>query len=215
MLELSNTSRSVMPAITPAADQTVQSLVSAISQAQGVVNIGGGQVINGVKIPTSLTVSVRSNSGSGAVDTIVNLFNATIFDNQVTTNGSGANSIVYNWGDNTTNGKLYTELCRLMNNGMGIGIKGFNLACTFVDGTSNQQFFSTANVTILLNSLRGNTIPREVSVEDAVRNTAFNSGLLTVVQEMQLNTLMQMTLEVPVGCIVTLTMFTEVSSFKG
>lgn len=214
MLELSNTSRTALPAVQPA-ETSVQSLVSAISQAQGVVNIGGGQSIQGVKVPTSLTVSITSGEAIGAVPTTLNLFNDAVFSNQVTNNGSGANSITYNWGDNTTNGRLYTELCRLMNNGMGVGIKGFNIACTFANGTSNQQFFSTANVTTLLNTLRGNFIPREISVEDAVRNTAFNSGLLTVVQPMMLNTLMQLTLEIPVGNIVTLTVFTEASSFKG
>jgi len=214
MLELSNTSRVALPAVQNA-ETSVQSLVSAISQAQGVVNIGAGQSIQGVKVPTSLTVSITSGEGVNAVATTLNLFNDAVFGNQVTNNGSGANTITYNWGDNTSNGKYYTELCRLMNNGMGIGIRGFNIACTFLNGTSNQQFFSTANVTTLLNTLRGNFIPREVSVEDAVRNTAFNSGLLTVVQPIMLNTLMQLTLEIPVGNIVTLTMFTEASSFKG
>lgn len=214
MLELSNTSRVALPAVQNA-ETSVQSLVSAISQAQGVVNIGAGQSIQGVKVPTSLTVSITSGEAANAVATTLNLFNDAVFGNQVTNNGSGANTITYNWGDNTSNGKYYTELCRLMNNGMGIGIRGFNIACTFLNGTSNQQFFSTANVTTLLNTLRGNFIPREVSVEDAVRNTAFNSGLLTVVQPIMLNTLMQLTLEIPVGNIVTLTMFTEASSFKG
>lgn len=214
MLELSNTSRVALPAVQNA-ETSVQSLVSAISQAQGVVNIGAGQSIQGVKVPTSLTVSITSGEAANAVPTTLNLFNDAVFGNQVSNNGSGANTITYNWGDNTSNGKYYTELCRLMNNGMGIGIRGFNIACTFLNGTSNQQFFSTANVTTLLNTLRGNFIPREVSVEDAVRNTAFNSGLLTVVQPIMLNTLMQLTLEIPVGNIVTLTMFTEASSFKG
>ena len=214
MLELSNTSKTALPTV-QTTETSVQSLVSAISQAQGVVNIGADQSIQGVKVPTSLSVSITSAEGSGAVATTLNLFNDAVFGNQVTNNGSGNNTITYNWGDNTSNGKYYTELCRLMNNGMGIGIRGFNIACTFLNGTSNQQFFSTANVTTLLNTLRGNFIPREVSVEDAVRNTAFNSGLLTVVQPIMLNTLMQLTLEIPVANIVTLTMFTEASSFKG
>ena len=190
-------------------------LATAINQNSGVYDISAGQVIAGVKIPTSLSVSVKSITGSGAVSKTINLFNNTLFGEVVTNNGSGANSIITTFGD-ANSGKTYAQLMAIANNGNGINIKGFTVkAKVNSTGAAAPEFFTTANLKVLLDTLKGDKIPFEIDLDEASRNTQFKSGELTLFCPIQLNALMQLVFEQGTDILTSWTFFTDASTFKG
>lgn len=195
------------------ANQQAAAIANVIKSNAGVQNVSVN-TIQGVKIPTSISVAVTSNPGAGAVTSVINLFNSSIFGNQTETNGSGPGSITYNWGDGTHDGALYTELFRSQAGSNGLKIFGFNIKSLTNGGSlPYPSGFTTAELAVLLNDLKGRTIPFEVTIDEAERNTQYNQGLLTLEQPMMLNTLMQLQYSQDPSTTMVWTFFTDASSF--
>lgn len=192
-----------------------QALAQAINQTTGVYDLSKGQVISGIKIPTSINVSVRSNAGTDAANTNMKLFNNNLLGDNPTNNGSGADSIVTTFGDGRS-GNIYGELFAIATNGNGLKIKGFNVSAkTISTGTAASEFFSQAQLKVLLNTLKQEQIPFEIDLDEAYRNTQFNNGLLTIKCDIDFNRLMQLSYNQDPDTLVNWTFFTNASSFKG
>lgn len=200
----------------PALGQNIAAQVAqAVNANQGIINLSQGVMFNVFPMPTSLTYSVSSNNGGGAASTTVYGFNNSTLTAAVTTNGSGAASIVNTFGDGLS-GRLYTQLASSANAGMGIKILGFTIQATnFTSGVAAPTAFSTLNLTVITQNGYGSTVPQTIDLNQALRNTQYNSGMLTLVYGFYLNSLTQLQMVLPVNTSLVFTLFTEASGFAG
>lgn len=193
----------------------ISDVVSAIKSAQGVVNLSNGVIYNVFTIPTSFTVTNQSIAGSSAVTVTQYLFNNSVMTAAVTTNGSAANSIVNMYGDGFS-GRIYDAYLKSANNGFGIKMNGFTVICT-QNSTGDQTStpFNTLNMNLIAANGQGSVIPIPFDVNEAVRNTQYQVGTLTVNKEFFLSSLTQLSFQLPVDTVFAWTFFTEASGFKG
>lgn len=110
--------------------------------------------INGYPIAKSFTMQVISKNGGGvAVDTEVHVFNeqSDALNNVVTTNGSGANSIVYKYPDGF-GGRSISGLCRNGRAGMGLVCVGVAMRMLSAGGVANADAIANADAAFVTHS---------------------------------------------------------------
>jgi hypothetical protein len=193
---LSNTSRSMAGYSAPA------------TQA-GVYSAAPGKVYDVFTIPPVLNYSTVSNNATGAGTVTQYIFNNTTLNAAVTTNGSGAASIVNTYGDGFS-GRVYDKGVASWNGGRGVLIKGFTITST--TGSTGAQYsaaFATLNMQILNANSQGGVTPVPVDVSAALRNSQFQIGVLTVGFEFYLNSLNQLSLNLPRNTTFAITFVTE------
>lgn len=183
-----------------------QKNLSVTVKADGVADLSQGRQVNMFPIPETLDVSVTSVAGTGAVDTVVYLFNQDVFQN-VTNNGKGADSITYTYGDANI-GKTYNQLIKTAGAGLGVKIYGFNIDFTDSEGNAAPSAITTAALKQVIADGNGGTIPINVKIQKAKRNTAQDRGLLTVIWETNFNALSQLAMLLPVGITCDISLFT-------
>ena len=192
-----------------------QQFAAAIQQQAGVMDISGGKAIAFTPKFTSASVTVSSNAGGGAAATDVYIFNNTGLTALDTDNGSGAASIAYSWGDGRS-GKGYERAFSSYNQGNGVGMKGFTLQVTnFTTGATLSTAFNTMSMQILIDNVMGGKMPFSTDLAEAIRNTQFISGTLSLFKPFMFNDLMQINYQQPANTIFAWTFFTEYSSFTG
>ncbi len=192
---------------------------SQFAQNQGVIDISQGKLIADTPKPTSLNVTVASASGSGADTKTIQLFNNDFYTGLVTDNGSGADSIGYTWGDKF-DGKAYQQLfsnniCNLGNGKsvMGIGIRGFTLQVTVNStGASTAAYFNTMDMNIEMINMMGRKSPFTADLIEAIRNSQYIAGTLTVKFPYVMNGFMQVSYDQAVNTKFAWTFITEYSS---
>jgi hypothetical protein len=203
--------------VTPSTTQTtgISDVVSALKQSQGVVNLSNGVVYNIFTIPTSFTVTTQSIAGAGALTVTQYIFNNSVMNAILTNNGKGAASIVNTFGDGF-GGRIYDAYLKSANNGFGIKMNGFTVVAT-VDSTGDQTStpFNTLNMNLIAANGQGSVIPIPFDVNEAVRNTQYQVGTLTVNKEFFLSSLTQISYSQPADTVFAWTFFTEASGFKG
>lgn len=174
---------------------------------EGVRDLTKGRSIDMFPIPETIDIEIESNNGVGAADTTVKIFNNTTFGDATTNNGAGAGSIVYTFGDSNS-GKTYEQLFRTAQAGKGVKIFGFNFEATDSAGNALPSAITTAALKQLIADGSGGTIPINVKIQKAKRNTAQDRGLLTVKWETNFNALSQLQLLMPKNAIITINLFT-------
>jgi len=199
---------------------SISQLGAAIANAQGIIDISNGQIIADVPKPKNLRVTVTSVAGTGDEDATISLFNNNTLTSLDTDNGSGAGSITYSWGDGYT-GKGYEQLFRsnitqfagkIYN---GIGIRGFTLQVTTnSSGASNGSYFNTMDANIEMANLMGRDVPFAADLADAIRNTQYIAGTLTVIFPFVFNPWMQITYTQAPDTKFAWTFITEYGSIK-
>ncbi len=191
---------------------SVAAIAQTIAANQGVINLSKGITYDVYLIPTSLTYSVTSTN-AGAANTTIFAFNNNVLNALVTVNSGGvAASIVNTFGDGFS-GKVYEQYFRSANQGKGIKIIGFTLQITTLAGVATPAAFSTLAMTILSTNGYGQNVPVSIDMNQALRNTQFNSGMLTLAYNFYLNSLTQISMSLPINTSLTLTLFTEGSGF--
>jgi hypothetical protein len=182
---------------------------SPANNTAGIVNLSGGKVYDIFTIPPVMTFSTVSNAGTGAATVTQYIFNGTTMSAAVTTNGSGAASIVNTYGDGYT-GKVYDAAITSWNQGRGVRIKGFTIQSTTTStGAQTATPFATLQMQILNANAQGGATPVPVDVTAAQRNTQFQVGTLTVISEFYLNTLNQVSVSLPANTTFVFTFTTE------
>lgn len=175
----------------------IQALGQSFAQNQGIIDISNGQIISDKPKPKNLRVNVISSVAAGDEDATIYLFNNNSLNALDTDNGGGAGTISYTWGDGFT-GKGYEQLMRSNITGfggkpeMGIGIRGFTVQVTKIStGASDGSYFNTMNLNIEMANLNGRMMPFNSDVVDAIRNTQYRAGILTVIFPFVFNPWMQ------------------------
>lgn len=191
------------------------SIAAAIQANNGVTNLSNGVVYNVYPIPATFTWTVYSNNGTGAASTTVYGFNNNVLNAAVTTNGSAADSIVNSYGDGFS-GKVYENYARSTNNGQGVYIKGMTVQATnYTSGAQVSSPFSTMNLTIITTNGYGSSVPVSIDFNEALRNTQYQVGILTIMKGFYLNSLTQLKLLLPANTQLVFTLMTQSASFNG
>jgi hypothetical protein len=192
---LIQTSRSAAPA--PAAAQIIAA--AQMSNAQGVYDYSQGKGdIDYSMLPDNTTYTATSTAGSADEDKTMYIFNEDTYNESPTNNGSGANSIVKSYDDGFS-GKLINKLIGSANGGRGMLCHGFNVQFTVAaSGNQDQGALSTAAFTVrYYNGRSGNYNPFNIDLNQAVRNTQYVSGLLTIRAPFWLNSTSQISFLLP------------------
>lgn len=187
-------------------------LAQAIQQNSGVIDISSGKIVKDSPKPTSLNVTVTSATGVGAEDATINLFNNNFFTALDTDNGSGGGSISYTWGDGFS-GKGYERLFASTNGGDGIGIRGFLLQVTVNStGASTAAYFNTMNMAIEMINMMGRKAPFSADLVEAIRNSQYIAGTLTVRFPFVFNPYMQISYTQPANTKFAWSFITQYSN---
>lgn len=193
----------------------IAAIGAAIQNNAGITNLSGGVVFNVYTIPTSLTWSVSSNNATGSGTVTVYGFNNNVLNSAVVNNGAGADSIANTYGDGFS-GKVYENYFRSANAGQGMRILGMTIEATnYTSGSQVSSVFSTMSLNIIAANGQGSTIPLPVNLQEAVRNTQYQSGILTIKKDFYLNSLTQLSLSLPKDTKLVFTLFTDASGFNG
>lgn len=164
-------------------------------------------------VPPVLNYSTSSNAGASYATVTQYIFNNNVLNAAVTTNGSGAASIVNTYGDGFT-GKVYENGFRSWNGGRGIMIKGFTLSVTnYTSGAQIGTYFNTLAFTLLSANFQGSTTNVPIDVSAAITNTQQQVGIISPRQSFYLNAGSQISISLPGNTIMAFTFFTETSSF--
>jgi hypothetical protein len=163
---------------------------SQIAQAFSANNQGvytnSNQVIELFPLPDTFVWQVSYPSTGTAANIVAYGFNEDVYNATPTTNGSATITDFYGDG---FNGKNYNQLIRTAANGRGIKFDGFNIQFNNITSSnSDPAALVGANLAILAyNGTGGNSIPVNINLGRAARNTQYVSGLLTISQTMWLN----------------------------
>lgn len=191
----------------------IAALAATAENLQGVKDLSNGKVINMFPIPSNFNVTISSNNGGSAESKTMYLFNESFLNASPTTNGSGANSIVTTYGDGFS-GRVYEQYIKLANAVRGIRFNGFTVVATnYTSGAQIATPFTTMNLSLQICNGQGGRIPVQIDLNEAVRNTQYQVGTLTIVKPVYLNALSQFELTLPINTTLAFTFFTDKASF--
>lgn len=210
---------------TNAGSSSTQMLANAILQLSqnntGIINFKKNTKTLATPDATTFTATSTFNTtGTGAKTQTITIFNQGIngLGSSATNNGAGANSIAYNYNDTsagTTNGAAISYVNGQMNKGDGNWCYGFNIQYQLnVGGTisSTTGPLLNSNLQAVYNNADSTQKFLYFQIQQAVRNTQFVGGLLTVVAGFNIPGFAQVSANLPagdgatVGSSMTLTM---------
>jgi hypothetical protein len=198
--------------IVPTAGNFAAQIAANMNNNAGIVDVSNGKIVNYTPKPTSLSVTVESDNEAGAATAEINIFNNNRYVALDTDNGSGAGSIDYTWGDNNS-GKTYENLFSSLNGGQGIGIRGFTLQVTTRStNDTNGSLFNTMNMNIMAVNGQGKLMPFNTDLAEAIRNSQYVAGTLTVKFPFVMNAFMQINYQQAKNTTFAWTFITEYSS---
>jgi len=113
-------------------------------------------------------------------------------------------------------GRIYDAYLSSANNGRGILIKGFTVIATnYTTGAQTSVPFNGLNMNLIAANGQGSVIPVPFDLSEAIRNTQYQVGTLTVNKSFYLSSLTQLNYQLPANTSMSWTFFTEASSFAG
>lgn len=169
--------------------------------------------VNRRPIPDTLDYTAASNNGTGAASKTLYIFNEDIYNESPTTNGSGANSITFSYGDGFS-GNWYNASFNNYHEGQGMYIYGFNVAfTTTTTGVSNLSAFNQSNFQYNPYNGYGSPEPIPINFNQALRNTAYIQGLLTFRWEGFISRMGQFSIVIPPNNTLTMSFFTNPQAF--
>lgn len=169
---------------------------------QGVF-INSNKVIELFALPDTFVFTYVNSNESGDVAKTCYIFNEDKYEVTPVTNTAGTPTKAYSDG---YTGKNYNALLGSAAGGRGVKFSEFNVSYEDNSGNSDSSAFGSANMTILGYNGTGSSIPAPINLSRARRNTAQDTGLLTVKQVMWLNATSQVKITVPKGDTMVLSL---------
>lgn len=166
------------------------------------LNMPGKPVYDVLPNPASMNFTVSSLAGSGAESKTIYIFNEDVFNENLTDNGSGADSIITSYGDGF-NGHWYNQAFKTYgpntsNGNKGVRTYGWTVQCfTISTGNQNSSIFSSMNFTWNPYNGYGKPLAETMDFSQAIRNTQFQDGILTFAFDGYISSIGQYSLELP------------------
>jgi hypothetical protein len=186
------------------ADQVVVAVTENLPANDQGVYINSNKVIELFALPDTFVFTYENSNENGDVAKTAYIFNEDLYEVTPTTNTAG--TPVKTYSDGYT-GKNYNALLGSANGGRGVKFSGFNISFDDASGNENGSAFATANLTLLAYNGSGSSIPVPINLSRAERNTALNTGLLTIRQAFWLNRTNQIKITNPKGNTMVFTGF--------
>lgn len=138
-------------------------------------NIAAGEPLALKAVVRSTKVSITSNAGGGAAETTIYLYNNNYLQT-ITDNGSGANSIDYNYEDGF-GGVLTSKKITNANGAQGQTLYGGYISC-FADDVASEANLVDSEPSLLQYNGRGtNAIPTIIEVDDNFSRSDQSDGI--------------------------------------
>lgn len=184
----------------------VSQIAAAFSANNQGVYVNSNQVIELFPLPDTFVWQISNPAGGSAATVVCYGFNEDTYNATPAENGVGF-PIVDFYGDGFE-GRSYNKLIASSKSARGVKFDGFNIQFNNIaTGNSDSAALTTANFAILAyNGTGGNSIPVNINLGRAARNTQYVSGLLTISQDMWLNCTNQIQVTVPRGDEMSLTL---------
>lgn len=154
-------------------------------------------------VPKSTTYKAVNTNALESANRTVYIFNEDFLNASPAISASLLASKSYNDG---FSGKLINHIIGVNMNGRGVKCKGFNIE--FKDASGNQDSTALADAEFTIQSysgIGGKTVPVVLDLAEALRNDAFQQGLLSIDCEFWINRLTQISLNLPKGYTVSVT----------
>lgn len=201
---IKNNSRVIVTQNTTAPKTTISQEIAdaGLANNQGVY-VNSNKVIELFALPDTFVFTYVNSNESGDVAKTCYIFNEDKYEVTPTTNTAGTPTKAYSDG---YSGKNYNALLTSAAAGRGVKFSEFNISFSDANDNANGSAFGSANLTLLAYNGSGSSIPVPINLSRAQRNTALNTGLLTIKQDLWLNTTNQVKVSVPKGNTMVLTL---------
>lgn len=161
---------------------------------------------NQFPLPPSFTVLVRSNTGVSAASTRVFVLNQDILNN-ITNNGSGANSIVYTYQDGF-NGAVLNRLLGQARAGVGAVCFGVALRMNITSsGAGDPAGLAGANPEFITNNALGGSASLNFNITSMQTRQDYDTSIEVIPCVQNLARFVQYGFTIPAGSTATLTFY--------
>lgn len=207
-----------MPSLSPAAKEQIQlaSMAQAFAQSSGVVDLSDGQTIELGMRPNSTLVTSKgkaTNSTPATVNAIIDTyaFNTDVYNKSTPENSAltltSAQLEQYNDG---FAGKNINRLINLSNMGRGLKLKQMTFIALNEAGNQDLSILEGLEFTFQsYNGIGGKAVPVVLDLSTAIRNNAFQGGVLTVNYSAWINGATQVSWITPAGATVSVNFIWE------
>lgn len=154
----------------------------------------------------STNYTVTNSNVADATSITAYMFNNNFFNTTPDSSGTGAGNTVTKTYDDGWNGKLIERTLAVANYGRGLRARFINIIAT--DASGNQSPVALSGCQLTLQSYTGNNgkpNPFPIPLSQAIRNTMYQSGTLTIELDMWVNAISQISFVVPKGCTLSVT----------
>lgn len=156
-------------------------------------------------LPQSITITVQSNAGAGALNTRCYLLNPDLANNP-TNNGSGADSIVTTYQDGFA-GKIVSNLLKFARAGMGAICYGVAVRMTTNAGVGNAAGLNASNPVFYTYNALGSSVALPMNVSSNQQRSDFDTSIEVLPCVINIGAFVQFSLIVPVSNTATITMY--------
>lgn len=194
----------------------VQALANAIQNQSGVVDIRSGEApVYIMPLPKSSNYTIANSNASGAEEVTVWVFNEDVLKNTLTDNviASGKEPVIsYNDG---FSGKLISQLIKFARGGRGMRVREITITGKNASGVQDDAAISSMDLAVQgYQAIRGTAVPQNYDLTEALRNTQFKDGMVTVKVDFFINCVNQIVFTCPKGYSYDLNFVWDYSDMK-
>jgi hypothetical protein len=180
----------------------------AANKQSGIIDLRNGEVIELYDKPRStLITSVgKKASDSSALAVSAFAFNTSVYNKTIGQDGTtAAISETYNDGIfQGVSGNNINQHINFANAGRGLQMKQVTFTGVNSDGQQDITVLEAMEFTIQsYTSIGGKTLPKVYDISEAIRNTQYQSGILTLLIDAWISSVTQLNWQVPAGATVT------------
>ena len=193
------------------ANAAATTLANALNQQSGIIDLSQGRQFELYVKPTSTVVTTYGLAVDGTTpgQSISYIFNEAIYKTSVLSADGTSASKQPTYNDGTFHGVTGGNINRhILCDNLGRGLNFKLITFVGIDGSGNQDITILQNMNLTVqtyNTQGGSSVPQTFDVSSAIRNTQFQSGILTVALDVWVNAETQMVWTTAAGATITAT----------
>ncbi len=201
-------SNTKQPSPTQTANMLAAMMALAANKQSGIIDLRDGEVVELYDKPKSTLVTSYGRNAADDADLAVNAyaFNTSIFNKTIGADGVTA-ALPEDYNDGTFQGKTGMNINQHINFGnAGRGLKLKQITFTGINAAGNQDptvLEALAFTIQTYTSIAGKVKPKVYDISEAIRNTQYQSGILTLLIDAWVSSVVQLTWYVAAGATVT------------
>lgn len=180
--------------------------VSSCASGSGVVDLNYGKpAIELWPKPEVTTVTVKNKNTANAKDVIAYIFNEkalldTLTQADYAPPAVNADKVEVKYNDGIFGGKLIDRIIEQKNAGAGLLCKGITIMARDENGTASNEAISAMDARVqTYEMINGTPVGQNIDISEAIRNSQFKDGLVTIKRDFVVNALTQFIFNCPKG----------------